>query len=72
MYFSESAGYETCGLFPIAIGDNVCDDMMNTPQCDYDGNDCCKPWSYFGFCQHCKCHDPDFELFWTKYIHKNS
>ena len=27
---------------PQLIGDNYCDDVTNTPECNFDGGDCCK------------------------------
>ena len=26
------------------IGDGICDDHLNTANCDYDGGDCCLPY----------------------------
>ena len=34
--------YPTCGAAaPWKIGDGICDQAYNTPQCNYDGADCC-------------------------------
>jgi hypothetical protein len=35
------------------IGDGFCDDEFNTPECNYDGQDCCLGNKQF--CQDCKC-----------------
>ena len=35
------------------IGDGICDDAANSPQCDYDGGDCCN--GYTGWCDLCEC-----------------
>ena len=42
------------------IRDNKCQDATNTPECFYDGGDCCRPTSYKGLpgCIECKCHEP--------------
>ena len=58
----ESKDYEICIGVQMAKGDHVCDDFMNTPECDYDGNDCCKPWASFSTCDQCECHDPNLFL----------
>ena len=58
----ESKDYEVCPGFLLAKGDNVCDDFMNNPECDYDDHDCCKPWAFLGHCDQCECHDPDWEF----------
>ena len=51
--------YEVCFGIDLAKGDHICDDFMNVPECDYDGNDCCKPWASFSNCDQCECHDPN-------------
>ena len=39
------------------IGDNFCEDITNTKECNYDGGDCCNPNAYYleSFCTDCKC-----------------
>ena len=37
------------------IGDGTCDDETNTPECDYDGNDCCKLYIKDDSCTECEC-----------------
>ena len=50
----------------VGYADGFCDDELNTPECGYDGGDCCihkkktdgliylKAWD--GFCEDCQCH----------------
>jgi hypothetical protein len=38
------------------IGDGVCDDHQNTPECEYDGMDCCLIKMVTKYCDDCKCH----------------
>lgn len=40
-------------------GDAYCDDINNTPECDYDGGDCCGPNVNTWFCDACECLDPN-------------
>ena len=42
---------------PEYIGDMFCDDVTNTKGCNYDGGDCCDPYSFFFLCHHCVCFD---------------
>merc|ERR1711962_738923 len=40
------------------IGDNLCDDQHNNPECDFDGGDCCQDEPADGwdqFCNDCLC-----------------
>jgi len=42
------------------IGDSLCDDQNNNPECDFDGGDCCQEDAADGwdnYCQICKCFD---------------
>ena len=38
--------------------DKYCDDANNTPQCNYDGGDCCGANINRQFCSACQCLDP--------------
>ena len=49
----ESVG---CDHFDL-IGDGVCDDETNNPECGYDGGDCCGPNAIMDFCQDCLCKE---------------
>lgn len=40
------------------VQDGVCDDSYNTPQCGFDGKDCCNADSDYSTCIDCKCKDP--------------
>ena len=42
------------------IADKICDDEYNTPECNYDGGDCClkKTWYWDGLCEKCQCIQP--------------
>lgn len=40
------------------IGDQICDDSLNTPECLYDMGDCCGGDT--SFCSNCTCLEPDF------------
>ena len=49
---------------PEYIGDMFCDDVTNIQGCNYDGGDCCDPYSFFFLCHHCVCfHMPKPEVF---------
>jgi hypothetical protein len=37
-------------------GVGVCDEHQNTPQCEYDGLDCCMSFRELSFCDVCDCH----------------
>ena len=41
------------------IGDGLCEDENNVPECDYDGGDCCGIVDK-KHCKECKCKDPSF------------
>ena len=43
------------------IGDLICDDWPNTPECEFDGQDCCNSNSDFSQCLNCEC------LHWDNY-----
>ena len=38
------------------IGDGYCDDFTNTPDCNFDGGDCCGTNVNVEFCTDCTCH----------------
>lgn len=38
--------------------DAYCDDDNNTPECDYDGGDCCGVGVNTEYCDECECRDP--------------
>merc|ERR1719330_1618299 len=42
---------------PQWFGDNYCDDMNNTPECGFDGGDCCdnEMEGYDNYCSDCEC-----------------
>jgi hypothetical protein len=41
----------------IFIGDGLCDDRQNVPECNYDGQDCCLAGHLnSSFCEDCACH----------------
>jgi len=42
-------------------GDNWCDDENNTPECNYDGGDCCGCNVRTQYCSECECKDPNPE-----------
>ena len=50
---SEEDTPKTC-IFHDWIGDGVCDDENNVPECDYDGGDCCVD-SEQKHCKVCEC-----------------
>ena len=39
--------------------DGFCDDEANIKACNYDGFDCCRNDSNYGFCNVCYCKNPD-------------
>ena len=39
------------------IGDGACDDVTNTIECNYDGNDCCDDNPRTIYCYECICFD---------------
>ena len=42
---------------PQWFGDNYCDDENNTPECGFDGGDCCdnEMEGYTNYCSACEC-----------------
>lgn len=42
---------------PEYIGDMFCDDITNNFECNFDGGDCCDPYSFYFACHHCICFD---------------
>merc|ERR1712146_193619 len=41
------------------VGDDLCDDGNNNCGCNWDGGDCCGPFSEDDYCTDCRCLDPD-------------
>ena len=39
----------------MVLGDGICSDLYNTPDCNFDGGDCCSPNSIMMFCDLCQC-----------------
>ena len=54
MYLYTSIG--SC-LAPPWVGDGICDGVTNTPECDFDGKDCCQPENVLSdiSCNNCEC-----------------
>ena len=48
----------------VGYADGFCDDELNTPECGYDGGDCCthKKDNWDAYCEDCECHI-DIETF---------
>ena len=44
---------------PFMIGEGQCDDEVNTPECNYDGGDCCGPNVNCPSYSDCECKDPN-------------
>ena len=50
--------------------DGYCDDSNNTPECNYDGGDCCPPYAdveygnWDEYCTKCECLQPTCEDKW--------
>jgi len=44
-----------CWFASIFVNDTYCDDFLNTPQCLYDGGDCCLQPQKDHFCTICSC-----------------
>ena len=42
---------------PERSGDNVCDDVNNVIECDFDSGDCCKKGANIDFCTWCECYE---------------
>ena len=38
------------------IGNGLCDDVLNNPECDYDGGDCCGVNVNTDWCTECVCY----------------
>jgi hypothetical protein len=38
------------------VGDGVCDDRQNIPECNYDDGDCCLIPRIMKFCEDCECY----------------
>ena len=50
------SGTTTSGSCNLAfIGDNYCDDINNTPDCNFDGGDCCGSDVNTSWCIECQC-----------------
>ena len=47
------------------VGDGYCDDNNNNCGCNWDGGDCCGPFSGDDYCDSCDCKDPDSEYYGT-------
>ena len=47
------------------VGNGFCEDFANTPECMYDGGDCCGPSNY-QYCASCQCLYDEYELIDTK------
>ena len=45
----------TCPVWSL-VGDGYCDDEANTPECEYDFNDCCEAENDRSLCQNCTCY----------------
>ena len=43
--------------FALLIGDSFCDDKANTPECNFDGGDCCGVRKSYQFCTDCTCNE---------------
>ena len=41
------------------VGEGQCDDEVNTPECNYDGGDCCGPNVNCLSYSDCECKDPN-------------
>ena len=39
------------------IGDGLCHDVNNNPECEYDGGDCCGPSVDTSYCTECMCKE---------------
>jgi hypothetical protein len=49
-------------LVPQWVSDGTCDDITNTPECDYDGDDCCLDEIDTEYCTDCLC-----KMYWTEF-----
>ena len=52
---------EQCQYPNWVIGDGICDDISNIPECTYDGGDCCGGATHY--CTLCECHSNDAKTF---------
>ena len=52
---------EQCQYPNWIIGDGICDDISNIPECTYDGGDCCGGATHY--CTLCECHSNDAKTF---------
>jgi len=52
-----STGCAPLAQYPSWYQDKYCDDIFNTPECNYDGGDCCiqKRWNWHQYCSECQC-----------------
>ena len=41
------------------LGDNICNDFLNTEDFGWDGGDCCGDNVSTMFCNDCQCLDPE-------------
>ncbi len=46
---------KVCFTYQHTIGDEVCDDLTNIEECEYDGGDCCLPHKSTPLCNICDC-----------------
>merc|ERR1712121_443218 len=53
-----TATEDTCTT-PQWVGDNYCDDNLNTAECHWDGGDCCGDDVKTNYCDECQCLDPN-------------
>ena len=47
--------YEPIYCEDMILGDGICDDLHNTPNCNFDGGDCCSSSSNMNYCNLCLC-----------------
>ena len=50
--------FKSCNFNDFVYADGLCDDDLNTPECGYDGGDCCthKKDDWDALCKDCQCH----------------
>ena len=51
-----SKEFSECQEYIFFKGDGFCDDDVNTPECNFDGGDCCGENIAIGLCGICLCH----------------